>query len=101
MPNYKLWFDEENQILHFKAFRTLTREDMEQMLLQIRAKSKDRERRLILANVSENEEATPDKQARRVLKHYSTTASSQKVATLGANPSIRMVAVDALKMVGR
>lgn len=99
--NYEIWYDEKRGVLYLKTFHTMTEKDVREIMAFRETKLKDIEFEYVLADLSEAAAELPTKEDRKVFKKYLATLTYKKIAVLGANPAVRMLAKIALALISK
>ncbi|MBD3284770.1 hypothetical protein GF359_00375 [candidate division WOR-3 bacterium] len=99
--NYEVEYDDANKVLRLETYATLNAEELRQIMDKIEKEFEGKEQRYLLVDVSANKEGALDREARKTLRGYKGQSLSQKVGIIGANPTVRMMAKIALKVLGR
>jgi hypothetical protein len=98
--NYEMWFDEENGVLCVKTLAMLEKADVDEILPKVAEYLEGKEHRYILGDLSQNPTGLLSKDARNAFKDNAKYLEVEKIAIIGANPSIRMIAKIALTIMG-
>lgn len=101
LKNYEMWFDNEHGVLFVKTLAMLEKKDVDEMIPKIAEVFDGKEHRYILGDLSENPTGLLSKGARTAFKENAENLVVEKIAILGANPSIRMIAKIALTIMGK
>jgi hypothetical protein len=99
--NFEIWYDEEQGVLYLKPFRTMTEEDVRELMALRKTKFTGTETDYVLADMSETTTELPTKEARKVFKESLAILNSRKVAVVGASPAARMMAKIVLALTGQ
>ena len=99
--NYKIWFDEEQGVLIVKTLAMLEKADVDEIIPKVAEYLDGKEHRYILGDLSENPTGLLSKGARTAFKENADNLKVEKIAIIGANPSIRMIAKIALTIMGK
>ncbi|NLI97722.1 STAS/SEC14 domain-containing protein [bacterium] len=99
--NYEMWFDEKNGVLYVKTLAMLERADVEDIIPEVAEMLAGKEHRYILGDLAQNPSGLLTKDARTAFKENAENLQVDKIAIIGANPSIRMIAKIALTIMGK
>ncbi len=93
-------FDEKNQILHLKFTEVWDEKDIPEMFNRMRTHLEGREKRILLGDVSGAAPQSYSKEMRKMVADEATTLKLDKIAIMGANPVLRMMAKVLLAVIG-
>jgi hypothetical protein len=99
--NYEMRFDEENGVLLVKTLAMLEKADVEEIIPKVAEMLAGKEHRYILGDLSQNPSGLLSKDARNAFKENAEKLMVDKIAIIGANHSIRMIAKIALTIMGK
>ncbi|NLI97729.1 STAS/SEC14 domain-containing protein [bacterium] len=98
--NYEMRFDEKRGVLYVKTLAMLEKADVDEILPKVAECFEGKEHRYILGDLSQNPSGLLSKDARNAFKENAKYLDVEKIAIIGANPSIRMIAKIALTIMG-
>jgi hypothetical protein len=91
-PRFKLWYDEENEVIRAIILETLDAEASSSFLDSIKENFEPEKHRYFFVDLSpEKSQTLHDKETRRTLRKKMPQVNWSKIAILGANPGIRML----------
>jgi pyruvate carboxylase len=93
-------FDEKNEILFLKFVEEWTEKDIPEMFSRIRMFLEGKKKKNILGDVSEAPAQSYSRQMRNMVGEEVVDLKLDKVAILGANPVLRMMAKVLLAVIG-
>lgn len=99
--NYKLWYDAERKIIYLKTFKTMTAEDVHQLMAQAAEEFEGKEADFSLIDMTDAGTEHLGKDTRDAFKQYADSLEYKKIAIVGANPVTRMLARVALAVTGK
>ncbi|MBN2379323.1 STAS/SEC14 domain-containing protein [candidate division WOR-3 bacterium] len=99
--NYEMWYNEEHEVLYVKTLAMLKEEDVNEIMPKVGQILEDKTRRLIIGDLSDNPTGLLSKGAREAFRKNADKIKVDKIAVIGANPSIRMIAKIALVVMGK
>jgi hypothetical protein len=99
--NYETWYDEKHEVLYLKTFHTMTEEDVREAMALSETKYKGIDIQYALVDMSEATAEPISKGARKAFKEHTGIMNYKKVAVVGANPAVRMLAKVALAVIGK
>lgn len=99
--NYKTWYDEERGVLYLKTFHTMTEEDVREAMALNETEYKGLDIQYALVDMSEATAEPISKGARKAFKEHTSILNYRKIAVVGANPAVRMLAKVALAVIGK
>ncbi len=101
--NYKLWFNEKHGVLYVQVLRTLTKNDIETIIPEIKINLEGKPHRYLLGDLSEQKtvDGILDKDARQALRDLASDASYEKIAVIGVRPMTRMIAKIGISVAGK
>ncbi len=99
------WYDEEKDVLRERIVGTLTEEDVPEFLAKVAELFKGRTRRRAIIDLTQASKQIYSKKARQMLSEGSAKLGyDEKIAFVGADPSIRMMArvlISGAKVLGK
>jgi len=99
--NYKVWFDEDNDILRMEVLGELVKKDVDELFPAMGKMLEGKERRYILVDLSSDDRpASFSKDVRKAYKENADLVKADKAALVGAKPVTRMVAKTVLAITG-
>lgn len=101
--NYRLWFNDEHGVLYVQVLRTLTKEDIEAIIPEIKINLDGKPHRYLLGDLSEQrtEDGILDKEARQALRELASDADYDKIAVIGVRPMTMMIAKIGISVAGK
>jgi hypothetical protein len=88
----KTWFDEENKVLRIRFYEQWTEDDIPEFFSLIKRLLEGKEKRYVLADLSDAAPQHYSKEFRRVFAENVSRLEIQKAAMLGANPALKIMA---------
>lgn len=89
--NYELKYLDDQGVLRFRSFVALNGEDVRQLMPALVEMSKDKERKLLFVDLTQNPTGGMlDKGARQAAKEFPNIAKFDKIAVIGVTPVARM-----------
>jgi hypothetical protein len=98
--NYEMWFDDAHGVLWVKTLAMLEKADVDEILPKVAEYLEGKKHRYILGDLSQNPSGLLSKDARNAFKENARYLNVEKIAIIGANHSIRMIAKIALTIMG-
>jgi len=89
---YKLWFDDAHDVAYLKVFDPLGERDIRELMPLTKEIFDGREHCRILCDLTEGSAGLISRGARRAFKENANIVDYEKIAMVGANPSMRTVA---------
>lgn len=94
-------YDEENQALVLRFTEVWTEEDIPGLFSRLREYLGEKEKKNILGDVSQAPTQSYSKEFRKMIAEEAASLSLDKVAVVGANPVLRMMAKVLLAIIGQ
>lgn len=102
---HQFWYDEEKDVLRERIIGTLTEEDVPEFLAKVKELFEGRKRRRAIIDLTQASKQIYSKKAREMLSEGSAKLGyDEKIAFVGADPSIRMMArvlISGAKILGK
>jgi predicted Zn-ribbon and HTH transcriptional regulator len=102
---HQFWYDEEKDVLRERIVGTLTEEDVPEFLAKVAELFEGRKRRRAIIDLTQASKQIYSKKARQMLSEGSAKLGyDEKIAFVGADPSIRMMArvlISGAKILGK
>ncbi len=102
---HQFWYDEEKDVLRERIIGTLTEEDVPEFLAKVKELFEGRKRRRAIIDLTQASKQIYSKKARQMLSEGSAKLGyDEKIAFVGADPSIRMMArvlISGAKILGK
>jgi hypothetical protein len=99
---YKIWFDEENRLVRAQGFQALTKEEVEQLMSELKEVLIEKGVRLGIMDLSRMEAYRDlSKDVREAYKEHAKRLPLDKAAIIVSSPVVRMIAkiiVSSLKL---
>lgn len=95
-----MWFDEKNEALHLSFTEVWDENDVPELFKRIRAHFEGRKERNIVGDLSHAAPQSYSRQMRKMVAEEAAALSLDKVAILGANNVLRMMAKILLAVIG-
>ncbi|MBN2380561.1 STAS/SEC14 domain-containing protein [candidate division WOR-3 bacterium] len=99
--NYEVWLEEDTQTVCLKTYRTMTAEDVHELMSLADKEFAGKEINYCLIDMSEATSEPIPKETRQAFKEYAESISYKKVAIIVTNPITRMLAKVALVVTGK
>lgn len=102
---HQFWYDEEKDVLRERIIGTLTEDDVPEFLAKVKELFEGRKRRRAIIDLTQASKQIYSKKARQMLSEGSAKLGyDEKIAFVGADPSIRMMArvlISGAKILGK
>jgi len=99
---FKVWLDEKQDLLRIDTYEKLTKDDYQAMIDEIESTLDGKDIKKVLGDMSSGHApGTLDKEARQLFKEHASALEFDKIALIGATPSIRMISKIVFFVIGR
>jgi len=88
----EIWYDEKNEVVRIKFTEVWTEEDIPDLFKRIRENVKKSPHKQLIGDVSEAAPQNYTKAHRKMVAEEAPSLGLDKIAILGANPVLRMMA---------
>jgi hypothetical protein len=99
--NYDVWLEEDTHTVYLKTFRTMTADDVHELMDRADNEFRDKEIDYCLIDMSEATSEPIPKETRKAFKEYAESISYEKIAIVVTSPITRMLARIVLVVAGR
>jgi len=99
--NYDVWLEEDTNTVCLKTFRTMTADDVHELMDKADKEYADKDIEYCLIDMSEATSEPIPKDTRKAFKEYAESINYKKVAIVVTNPVTRMLARVALVVAGK
>jgi len=98
--NYRVWFNDDKNVVYFKLYRPLTVEEVYEVQPMVQGLVKNLERRLVLIDLTEGSTDMVGREARQAFRETANPKDFDKIAVFGASAAVRMLAKVVIAITG-